>query len=107
NHPWTCRHPSWNHPWTCRLTSSRPSNPRRLQYLPRSLQASRHRWACPRRGRIARGVAIGHAPGDRSLRRELGGAVPLGPDQTCAFEQLLTAAVLVAHVGLGVTEVTL
>src|SRR5699024_3753143 len=61
----------------------------------------------PRRGRIARGVAIGHAPGDRSLRRELGGAVPLGPDQTCAFEQLLTAAVLVAHVGLGVTEVTL
>src|SRR5699024_2005238 len=31
----------------------------------------------PRRGRIARGVAIGHAPGDRSLRRELGGAVPL------------------------------
>src|SRR5699024_7022788 len=35
----------------------------------------------PRRGRIVRGVAIGHAPGDRSLRRELGGAVPLGPDQ--------------------------
>src|SRR5699024_12693102 len=61
----------------------------------------------PRRGRIVRGGAIGHGPGDRSLRRDLGGAVPLGPDQTCAFEQLLPAAVLVAHVGLGVTEVTL
>src|SRR5699024_1558329 len=47
--------PSWGHPLTFpprvfRLTSSRPSNPRRLQYLPRSLQTSRHRWTCPPAG---------------------------------------------------------
>src|SRR5690606_15285608 len=52
------------------------------------------------RCRAARSIVVGDSAGNRSLGRELGGSVTLGPDQTCSLEELLTAALLVDHVRL-------